>query len=503
MEVGPKLLFLLAVTTNLDSTSSKSIVQDANSFHLPPLQRFPRPQYDRNIYQDNNDITYETLYFEQTLDHFNFLGGDKKFWQRYLVNKQYWKEGGPIFFYTGNEGAIDWFCNNTGFMWDIAPEFGAMLVFAEHRYYGQSLPFGKDSYKDATHLGYLTSEQALADFATLIDNMKATMPGAANSPVVAFGGSYGGMLAAWFRMKYPSSVVGAISASAPILAFTGMNKCETFYDIVSQDFYKAGGTSCTSLIRKSWDIIAQYGQSAGGRGWLNSIFKLCHPLEQASDTTRLSTWLSSVWSNLAMVDYPYPAAFLEPLPAWPIKVVCSHLQNPEVAGVDLLKSISAAVNVYVNYTGEATCFNTERQAEKSLGDRGWDFQACTEQVMPLCTGGEHNIFPDWQWNFDAYAKQCYSQWGVTTRAYWVESEYGGKNLKAASNIVFSNGNLDPWSGLGVLEKPSPSVVTVMIDQGAHHLDLRRRNPNDPESVIKAREIEKANIKLWIAQKQLN
>ena len=57
-------------------------------------------------------------------------------------------------------------------MWDIAPKYQAMLLFVEHRYYGNSLPFGKDSYKDVTHLQYLTSEQALADFATLVTELK-------------------------------------------------------------------------------------------------------------------------------------------------------------------------------------------------------------------------------------------------------------------------------------------------------------------------------------------
>lgn len=51
-------------------------------------------------------------FFPRQLDHFNAAEA-RTFQQRYLVNTQNWAKGGPIFFYTGNEGDITWFSNNT------------------------------------------------------------------------------------------------------------------------------------------------------------------------------------------------------------------------------------------------------------------------------------------------------------------------------------------------------------------------------------------------------
>ena len=88
---------------------------------------------------------------------------------------------------TGNESPIEPYVNNTGLMWNLGKEMGALIVFAEHRYEGQSLP-PLDGVEDC--IAYGTTAQALADYAALVASLKTEYD--TKAPVIAFGGSYGG-----------------------------------------------------------------------------------------------------------------------------------------------------------------------------------------------------------------------------------------------------------------------------------------------------------------------
>ena len=78
---------------------------------------------------------------------------------------------------------------------------------------------------------------------------------------------------------------------------------------------------------------------------------------------------------------------------------------------------------------------------------------------------------------------------VDSWSIWEDNVYGGTRLKYATNIVFSNGNLDPWYPAGVSSEfltsigTDSSVVAILIDKGGHHLDLFEASDEDPESVM--------------------
>lgn len=186
---------------------------------------------------------YTTSRFSNYIDHFDPSRTLANYSQRILSSDEFYGKGlkswgkkssssckGPIFFYTGNESPVTDYWENSGFIFDLARVHGALVVFAEHRYFGESMPFGSESFSQE-NVGYLSPEQALADYAFYLETTNVD-----KCPVIAFGGSYGGMLTAWFRMKYPNVVLGGLSASAPF-GFYGTGLTEYAYMDAAQESY--------------------------------------------------------------------------------------------------------------------------------------------------------------------------------------------------------------------------------------------------------------------------
>lgn len=487
---------------------------------------------------------------EQPIDHFNWgppiVNQSTTFNQRYFYTDKYWSTNkttgarGPIFFYFGNEDNVELYVNHTGLMWENAQQFGAKLVFAEHRYYGTSVPFKPDT---PGCMNWLTTEQAMADFAFLIDSLHQ-LPGAVDSAVIGFGGSYGGMVGSWFRMHYPMSVDGVIAASAPIWSFHGLEPEYDYngFDLGVTQTVRGAIANCAPNLEDAWNRIIKAAGNPQGLADINNAFLPCSPIKTKQDALDLVNWLANPWGYYAMGNYPYPSSYMlhgdALLPGNPISTACGPmLEYPISKDADLFVRVKIAVNYFYNATKDPskTCNPVEmfgddddaREANKlkrkprgplkkeSSGANSctgsWGYQWCTEMVQPFVQGTPDDMFycsdgtdfpkencSDTQrFDFDSAAAGCKSSWGVTPNKDWAKVMLANKKLNGVSNIVFSNGLMDPWHLGGVLANVSDSVVAIQIPNGAHHIDLMFSDVHDTADIQHARDMEVTLIKQWI------
>jgi pimeloyl-ACP methyl ester carboxylesterase len=555
-------------------------------------------------------------YIEQPLSHFEKSDNIGTYQQRLCVYDGYWtpSKSLPVFLYTGNESPVEEYVDNTGLLWNLASKYNALVVFAEHRYFGESIPTIQGT---ENCVSYLSSEEALADYATLSGVIRREW-GGEGSPVIAFGGSYGGMLASWFRIKYPGAVDGAIAASAPVLGFP-LDNCplDGSARVVSYAASESAGAApkCADNMKASYVLISNIGSTDEGRKQLSSGMGLCSPLKSKVDVVSLLNYLQSPLFNLAEGSYPFPSNYITfaltgsdaQLPPWAMQVLCSSLASDfgvtfagdtsavkfdvSIGGItvsvdwdvttnngytvndiqtsgalNLLKAVAHSTQVWYNVTGEQpSCIDWDGTHAPNAKVSNFSHEQARRRTMShrsaapssreakgssdnVCTASDDTVTPGTAWTLltcneginlvnwqvqgvgnDLYwppnkprgytldsvinGSLAYCSYYTPSGLYglpsehdewsiWMEDTYGGSHgLNYISNIVYSNGNLDPWQPAGVPVTESHGmtakmtgngkvpyaendngIVSVVIDMGGHHLDLFWEDENDPESV---------------------
>lgn len=458
----------------------------------------PRPRMDKVLTphaQRASQTPYKTLWFQEDLDHINRDPGSIKI--RVLkVLSSVTNPTGPMIVYTGNEGPIDQFYSMTGFLTETLPTaLNSDVYFIEHRYYGESMP-------SPFTWEYLNTDQVLYDYADIIQQLRPSN----YTPVVVVGGSYGGMLAAWMRMKYPHIVDGAIASSAPVLM--GLDGGDGYATNVTE-VLRILSPVCPTLIQQAFTYLEYMQPHSGYYPMLTNLFRPCQSFESSQDISNLMNWLVNGIQSAVQSNYPGPSDVDWPMQSWPANVTCQYFSNYSTSPLQnvwaLLNTTALAAASIYDPNNQKTCF--DMSSDSASVDQTWTYQICTELWNPLGTNNITDCFPPAAWNAIAFTAFCKATYGVTPNPQWVKINYGmntnfAKALKYASNIAFMNGAMDPWR-YGCIQNVygNSKLYTHVIAGGAHHTDLRAPTQWDTPDIKAARDTEISLIQQWAAEKK--
>ncbi|OMO90927.1 hypothetical protein COLO4_18769 [Corchorus olitorius] len=132
-------------------------------------------------------------------------------------------------------------------------------------------------------------------------------------------------------------------------------------------------------------------------------------------------------------------------------------------GATKLSRAFAAASLYYNYSRAESCFEIEHEVD-AHGLHGWEWQSCTEMVMPM-TCSKESMFPPSGFDYEEFSEQCQMKYGVLPRPHWITTEFGGQ---------------DPWSRGGVLKNISASIIAIVTEKGLANLSVTDCGSNDPD-----------------------
>ncbi|GFS16300.1 thymus-specific serine protease [Elysia marginata] len=432
-------------------------------------------------------------WFEQRLDHFNPT--DTRTW------KQRYFKAGP----DSSDTLFVKICGETEALplWMVAgmwtrwgQKHNAVRLQLEHRFYGDSRPT-KDMSVD--NLQYLSSEQALADVAIFISSMKRQYRA---SKVIAFGGSYSGALAAWFRLKYPHLVDGAVASSAPVhpqMNFKG------YLEVVAKSLNTFKPVNaCDDAISAATAALKEKLKSAEGRKALKEQFNLCDDIDISAKKDINNLFRTLAGNVMNTVQYN--------------KVVGGIPTIDDLCGIMIDKSQGDELARYAKTSdlvlkGKCVDFKYDKLIQdlknvtgwdmtRYFGDRQWTYQTCTEFGGFLTSDSIAQPFGH-EFPIEFSVQICIDVFGSKFNSKFISGavdasnvNYGGRHY-TEDRVVFVNGNIDPWHYLSITHK-LPQARVIYIDGTAHCADAMDPDPeSDPPGLARARKVIGDLIDQWL------
>ncbi|KAL6049767.1 Dipeptidyl peptidase 2 [Balamuthia mandrillaris] len=492
-------------------------------------------------------------YFKQPVDHFNASSHPSSssssfFLQKYFVNDAHYKPGGPLLFYCGPEASLSPASVMDGVIAfaAYAARLNALLVSAEHRYFGESLPFGPEPSFAPENVVFLTVEQTLADYVAIIQHVQqrymssSSSLSSSNTKVFTFGGSYGGFLAMLMRAKHPTVVNGGAIASAAALYTVGDVSNSTWFDHVSQTFnsvpFLPTEKSCGEAVRGEFEQVYQQRYNGTLRKELKKRYRLCEEVSSSSDVFRLLLTARNAFASVA--EFNYPIANPPFRLANPLQVLCQQRNEDAERGL-----IGLALDMYYNATKDLPCLSflpsssssslLSSQPSSSSSSRlfslqhakkdplpierkPWSYLCCQQFVQPIAGTGIFAV-PS-PYNYSLMVEYCKKEWPGVKASFdplsWWRGfvspilDFDATTMQGASRILWVNGGYDPVRAFsprakdmdGDEEMKQRELKAIDVEKMAHTYDLfAEREMADPPQVKEARRFTFQTIQRWLKQ----
>lgn len=403
----------------------------------------------KSIFNDGEAKGALEFTFEQKLDHDN-SADSRTFSQRYFINSDYSgpHDSSPVLYYICGEGA----CSPNRSILEQANKLRAHVVYVEHRYYGKSLPM---TNLTTENLKYLSTDMALKDLRAIqlyLQNEKHF-----NGKWITVGGSYAGSLSAYYRLKNPDIVSGALASSGPVMA-------KENFEIYDLHVSKVVGPTCGAKMR---DVVKQIESVLSKPTELAAIKKKFQGQALVDNADFL--YLVADMGAFA-VQYGSRDRFCElvdsetPLEGY-AQFTRETMMMYGLTALDM--SVEGAMNVDVT--------------DENSNMRQWFYQSCTEY------GYWQNAYHDKKISVRSaminpkYHKNiCKRLFGlnISGNEDAINKKYYEPLLDPANatNILFTNGSEDPWMNLSIAKENkndlNDQTPVMTIKGGSHCSDLQ-------------------------------